>query len=99
METGMRILMISIICLAMATGLWAFAACISGIITAGGIAPFILSWMNAVGLIGEFSTLVGFYSHIKGVEYIICLAFLVAFPSFVRYLHKEDEKDKKIKRF
>jgi hypothetical protein len=31
---------------------------------------------------------VDFYQYIKGVEYLICLAFFVGFPTFFRYLHK-----------
>ena len=41
--------------------------------------------------IGEFHqvyTLVDFYQYIKGVEYLICLAFFISFPMFYRYLNK-----------
>jgi hypothetical protein len=41
----------------------------------------------AVGAIGEYETLVDFYTHIKGVEYIICVAFFVAFPAFYKYVN------------
>lgn len=44
--------------------------------------------------IGEFHqvyTLVDFYQYIKGVEYLICLAFFVSFPMFYRYLNNHDE--------
>ncbi len=47
--------------------------------------------------IGEFHqvyTLVDFYQYIKGVEYLICLAFFVSFPMFYRYLnHNGDRAD------
>jgi hypothetical protein len=36
----------------------------------------------------EFHTLSDFYTHIKGVEYIIAVMFLGAFPAFYSYLNK-----------
>ena len=44
--------------------------------------------------IGEFKsvyTMVDFYQYIKGVEYLICVAFFVGFPMFYRYIHKSDD--------
>jgi len=35
---------------------------------------------------------VNFYSHIKGIEYLICVAFFVAFPVFFKYVNKEEAK-------
>ena len=43
----------------------------------------------SIGQIKSVHTLVDFYQYIKGVEYLICLAFFVGFPAFFRYLHKE----------
>ncbi|MCM2265968.1 MAG: hypothetical protein NDI73_12340 [Desulfuromonadales bacterium] len=46
--------------------------------------------------IGEFHqvyTLVDFYQYIKGVEYLICLAFFISFPMFYRYLHHNPGND------
>jgi hypothetical protein len=42
-------------------------------------------------LIQEFHTLSDFYTHIKGVEYIIAVMFLGAFPAFYAYLNKQPE--------
>jgi len=42
----------------------------------------------AVGLMQEFHTLSDFYTHIKGVEYIIAVMFLGAFPAFYAYMNK-----------
>ena len=42
--------------------------------------------------IGEWHsvhTLVDFYQYIKGVEYLICLAFFIAFPMFYKYLNEK----------
>lgn len=48
----------------------------------------IRQYLIAIGVVQEFHTFVDFYTHVKGVEYIICLAFLVAFPLFYRSLHR-----------
>ncbi len=48
-------------------------------------------FMASVGEIREVFTLVDFYQYIKGVEYLICVAFFVGFPIFYRYLHKQDD--------
>ena len=45
-------------------------------------------YLVAIGVVQEFHTFVDFYTHVKGIEYIICVAFLVAFPLFYRYLHR-----------
>ena len=45
-------------------------------------------YLIAIGVAQEFHTFVDFYTHVKGIEYLICLAFLVAFPLFFRYLNK-----------
>jgi hypothetical protein len=46
--------------------------------------------MELFNLIGEYNqvyTLVDFYTYIKGIEYLICLAFFVSFPVFYKYLN------------
>ncbi len=43
-----------------------------------------------VGIVKEVYTVVDFYTYIKGVEYLICLAFFCTFPMFFRYISKED---------
>ena len=45
--------------------------------------------MLATGMMKPLHTLVDFYSHIKGIEYLICVAFFVAFPVFFKYVNKE----------
>jgi hypothetical protein len=44
----------------------------------------------AIGEIKSVYTLVDFYQYIKGVEYLICVAFFCCFPMFYRYIHKKD---------
>lgn len=47
-------------------------------------------WMDFLNQVGEWRqvhTLVDFYQYIKGVEYLICLAFFIGFPRFFKYLN------------
>lgn len=46
-------------------------------------------YMVATGMMKQLHTLVDYYSHIKGIEYLICVAFFVAFPIFFKYVNKE----------
>lgn len=50
--------------------------------------------LGAIGQIKEVFTLVDFYQYIKGVEYLICVAFFIGFPMFYRYLHKREQDEK-----
>lgn len=34
-------------------------------------------------------TLVDFYQYIKGIEYLICVAFFIGFPMFYRYINEK----------
>lgn len=45
-------------------------------------------YMVATGMIKPLHTLVDYYTHIKGIEYLICVAFFVAFPIFFKYVNK-----------
>ena len=45
-------------------------------------------FLDQIGEWHQVYTLVDFYQYIKGVEYLICLAFFISFPMFYRYLHK-----------
>ena len=47
--------------------------------------------MGTIGQIKEVFTLVDFYQYIKGVEYLICVAFFIGFPMFYRYLHNREQ--------
>lgn len=48
--------------------------------------------LSAMGEMKEVFTLVDFYQYIKGVEYLICIAFFVGFPIFYRYIHKDENR-------
>jgi hypothetical protein len=52
--------------------------------------------MVATGMVTPLHTLVDYYTHIKGIEYLICVAFFVAFPVFFTYVNKE-KKEAKVK--
>lgn len=47
--------------------------------------------LTAVGEVKEVFTLVDYYSYIKSMEYLICVAFFVGFPMFYRYINKKDD--------
>jgi hypothetical protein len=46
-------------------------------------------YLVSIGVIQDFETLVDFYTHIKGIEYLICLAFLGTFPAYFKFLNRE----------
>ncbi|MFZ5770210.1 MAG: hypothetical protein ACOY4W_02170, partial [Thermodesulfobacteriota bacterium] len=43
-------------------------------------------FLVATGNLGEYETMVDYYTHIKGVEYLIAVAFFVVFPVYYKYL-------------
>ena len=45
---------------------------------------------SSVGNVSEVFTLVDYYTYIKGVEYLICVAFFCTFPMFYRYINSGD---------
>lgn len=51
--------------------------------------------LGNIGQIKEVFTLVDFYQYIKGVEYLICVAFFIGFPMFYRYLHSREQEPKR----
>lgn len=76
-----------------AAGVWAVGAILFSLAQLNWqVSELFRNYLVAVGAIGEFETLVDFYSHIKGVEYIICLAFLAAFPAYFKYVNRPSEK-------
>ncbi|MBT8362318.1 MAG: hypothetical protein KJO32_15320 [Deltaproteobacteria bacterium] len=70
--------------------IWAVAALIGGLNQANWqVTELARQYLVASGMISPIHTLVDFYTNIKGVEYLICVAFFVAFPLFYRYINKE----------
>lgn len=47
------------------------------------------SLFNSIGEVSQVFTVVDYYQYIKGLEYLICLAFFIIFPIFYRYIHKD----------
>ena len=69
--------------------IWSSAAVLSGLAQVNWqVSELMRQYLIAVGLMQEFHTLTDFYTHIKGVEYIIAVMFLGAFPAFYGYLNK-----------
>lgn len=69
--------------------LYSVAAVISGLAQVNWqFSELFRQYLIAIGVVQEFHTFVDFYTHVKGIEYIISVAFLVAFPVFYRYLHR-----------
>lgn len=69
--------------------IWSSAAILSGLAQVDWqVSELLRQYLIAVGLMQEFHTLSDFYTHIKGVEYIIAVLFLGAFPAFYAYLNK-----------
>ena len=69
--------------------IWSTAAISSGLAQENWqVSELLRQYLIAVGLMQEFHTLSDFYTHIKGVEYIIAVMFLSAFPIFYAYLNK-----------
>ena len=67
--------------------LWASAMMIGGLRQVNWqVTELARQYLVATGMIQPIHTLVDFYTHIKGIEYIICVAFFVAFPLFFRLL-------------
>jgi hypothetical protein len=84
-KTGSRILLAvgSIMCL------WVAAALTSALSATGwSVSELAGQYMVAIGMVKPLHTLVDYYTHIKGIEYLICVAFFVAFPVFFKYVNK-----------
>ena len=72
--------------------IWSVAAFLSGLAQVHWqLSELLRQYLIAAGLMQEFHTLSDFYAHIKGVEYIIAVLFLGAFPLFYSYLNKPKE--------
>ena len=74
-------------------GVWALAAMLAGLHEAGwNVTEFIRSSLVASGMVQPIHTMVDFYTHIKGIEYIICIGFFVVFPVFYRFVDKPERE-------
>jgi hypothetical protein len=86
---NMSVLKFTSIFLGSLISIWSSAAILSGLAQVNWqVSELLRQYLIAVGLMQEFHTLSDFYTHIKGVEYIIAVMFLGAFPAFYAYLNK-----------
>jgi len=70
-------------------GVWAAAAFTSLLAQMDwSVAEVLRQYMVATGALQEHETLVEYYTHIKGAEYIIAVAFLGLFPAFFKYVNR-----------
>ncbi len=51
-----------------------------------------LDIFQQIGEVKSVYTLVDFYQYIKGVEYLICVAFFVGFPLLYHQIHNQKDK-------
>ena len=71
-------------------GVWSLVAFTAGLRGADWqVTELLRQYLIATGVVKPTHTLVDFYSHIKGIEYLICVAFFIAFPLFYRYVNKD----------
>jgi len=52
----------------------------------------LLNFFQSIGTVKEVHTQVDFYTYIKSVEYMICVAFFIGFPILYRRLHRDPDK-------
>ena len=72
--------------------LWVGAALVSALSSVGwSVSTLTGQYMTSIGMIKPLHTLVDYYTHIKGIEYLLCVAFFVAFPVFFKYVNKTPE--------
>ena len=57
----------------------------------------IMNFFQSVGTVKEVYTQVDFYTYIKSVEYMICVAFFIGFPLLYKRLHHNSESSEEKK--
>ena len=77
-----------------AFGIWACMAFATGLASVDfQVTEMFRSFLVATGNITEYSTLVDYYTHIKGVEYLMAGAFFVAFPVFFKFISTDTSQE------
>jgi len=88
-NNGMSIMRYASIFFGSVICIWSTAAVMSGLAQVNWqVSELLRQYLIALGLIQEFHTLSDFYTHIKGVEYILAVVFLSTFPAFYSYVNK-----------
>lgn len=92
-KNGVRLIWHGSIFMGAIMTVWASAALLSGLAEANWqFSELLRQYLIAVGVMKEFHTLSDFYTHIKGIEYIIAVSFLGAFPAFYAYLNRAPQE-------
>ncbi len=77
-------------------GAWALATMTAGLRSVGwDVTEMTRQFLVATNNLHEYETLVDYYTHIKGVEYLIAGAFFVAFTYFFKYVDKGYKEEAK----
>ena len=72
-------------------GIWAVATLFTGLSSVNwSVGEMTRQFLVATGNLQEYETLVDYYTHIKGVEYLVAVAFFVAFPVFYKYINAKE---------
>ncbi|MDH3330144.1 MAG: hypothetical protein OEM01_13005 [Desulfobulbaceae bacterium] len=72
-----------------AFGVWALVAFTSLLAQMDwSLTEVLRQYMIATGALAEKETLVDYYTHIKGIEYIIAVAFLGLYPAYYKYVNR-----------
>jgi len=91
--SGLRALKHASIFMGAIISLWSAAAVFSGLASVNWqVSELLRQYLVTIGVMQEFHTLSDFYTHIKGVEYIICAAFLCLFPVFYSYVNRDTQE-------
>jgi hypothetical protein len=77
-----RIIEKTVFIFAIFVGLWAVVVLVGG-------SGLVRHYMVAIGMLKPLATEVDYYTHIKGIEYLICVVFFVVFPLFFRWVNAE----------
>jgi len=73
--------------------IWVGAAFASDLAHSNGqVSQVIGQYFVSIGLVKDMHTLVDFYTHIKGVEYLICVVLFFAFPAYYIYMKRPSAK-------
>ncbi len=77
-----------------AIGMWAVAAFTASLYQADwSVTLLTRQYLEASGLTAPVTTLVDYSSHCKGIEYLICAAFCIAFPLFHHYINGSKRRE------
>ena len=72
-------------------GIWAITMFTAGLASVDWqVSEMFRQFLVATGNLGEYETMVDYYTHIKGVEYLIAVAFFAVFPVYYKTLKPKE---------